>query len=84
MNYITTITIDDDTKEELLKIAAHLQIKRREKINYDKTIKFLIENFQNKKDEAKFRKACEKIENVDINEVLNDLYLGRRKDDISF
>jgi len=84
VNYITTITIDDDTKEELLKIAAHLQIKRREKINYDKTIKFLIENFQNKKDEAKFRKACEKIENVDINEVLNDLYLGRRKDDISF
>ena len=84
MNYITTITIDDDTKEDLLKVAAQLQIKRREKINYDTTIKFLIENYQKKKDDTKFRKACKKIENIDVNEVLNDLYLERRKDEVSF
>lgn len=84
MNYITTITINDDTKEDLLKVAAQLQIKRREKINYDTTIKFLIENYQKKKDDTKFRKACKKIESIDVNEVLNDLYLERRKDEVSF
>ena len=84
MNYITTITIDDDTKEDLLKIAAQLQIKRKEKTNYNTTIKFLIENYQKKKDDTKFRKACKKIENIDVNEVLNDLYLERRKDEVSF
>jgi len=84
VNYITTITIDDDTKEDLLKIAAQLQIKRKEKTNYNTTIKFLIENYQKKKDDTKFRKACKKIENIDVNEVLNDLYLERRKDEVSF
>ena len=84
---MTTITIDDETKEELLKIAALLQIQRKEKINYNTTIKFLISNYfrkKNKKDRRKFRNACEKVENIDINSVLDELYLERKKDDISF
>jgi len=84
---MTTITIDDETKEELLKVAAQLQIQRKEKINYNTTIKFLISNYfrkKNKKDRRKFRNACEKVENIDVNSVLNELYLERKKDDISF
>ena len=84
---MTTIAIDDETKEELLKIAALLQIQRKEKINYNTTIKFLISNYfrkKNKKDRRKFRNACEKVENIDVNSVLDELYLERRKDDISF
>ncbi|MBA7511894.1 hypothetical protein ES705_03892 [subsurface metagenome] len=84
---MTTITIDDETKEELLKVAAQLQIQRKEKINYNTTIKFLISNYfrkRNKKDRRKFRNACEKVENIDINSVLDELYLERKKDDISF
>jgi len=84
---MTTITIDEETKEELLKVAARLQIQRKEKINYNTTIKFLISNYfrkKKKKDRRKFRNACEKVENIDVNSVLDELYLERRKDDISF
>ncbi len=84
---MTTITIDDETKEELLKVAAQLQIQKKEKINYNTTIKYLISNYfmkKNKKDKRKFRNACEKVENIDINSVLDELYLERKKDDISF
>ena len=84
---MTTITIDEETKEELLKVAAQLQIQRKQKINYNTTIKFLISNYfrkNNKKDRRKFRNACEKVENIDVNSVLDELYLERKKDDISF
>lgn len=81
---MTTITIDNETKEELLKIAAKLQIQVKKKINYNDAIKFLISNLNNKKNQEKFRKACEKINDIDINEVLDELYLERRKDEFSF
>jgi len=83
---MTTITIDDETKEELLKVAAQLQIQKKQKINYNTTIKFLISNYfrkKNKKDKRKFRNACEKVENIDVNSVLDELYL-EKKDEISF
>ena len=84
---MTTITIDDETKEELLKVAAQLQIQKKQKINYNTTIKFLISNYfrkKNKKDKRKFRNACEKVENIDVNSILDELYLERKKDEISF
>jgi len=84
---MTTITIDDETKEELLKVAAQLQIKRKKKINYNTTIKYLIKNYfmkKNKKDKKKFKNACEIVENIDVNSVLEELYLERKKDEISF
>lgn len=81
---MTTITIDNETKEELLKIAAKLQIQVKKKINYNDAIKFLISNLNKKKNQEKFRKACEKINDIDINEVLDELYLERKKDDFSF
>ena len=84
---MTTITIDDETKEELLKVAAQLQIKRKEKINYNTTIKYLIKNYfmkKKKKDKKKLRNACEKVENIDVSSVLEELYLERKKDEISF
>jgi len=81
---MTTITIDNETKEELLKIAAQLQIWRREKINYDTTIKFLIENYIKKKDKTKLQKACKRVNGLDVNDVLDELYSERKKDEISF
>ena len=85
---MTTITIDEETKEELLKIAAQLQIKKKEKINYDTAIKFLIahqiSNYLIIKDENKLRKACEKIDNIDVKAIIHELYEERKKDEISF
>jgi hypothetical protein len=77
---VTTITIDEETKEELLKVATQLQIQRKKKINYNTTIKFLISNYFRKKsnkDRTKFRKAYEKVENIDANSVLDELYSNR-------
>jgi len=60
-----------------------LQIKRKEKISYDTTIKFLIENYQKKKNKEKIYNACKKIENVNVDEVLSELYQERRRDEVS-
>ena len=81
---MTTITIDEGTKEELLKIGAKLQIQEKRKIDYNTTIKFLISNFNKEKNSLKLRKACRIIKNIDINDVLNELYLERKKDKFSF
>ena len=81
---MTTITIDEKTKKELLKIAAQLQIQRKEKINYDSAIKFLIENYMRKKNPSKLKIACKKIEGVDLDSVIEELYKERKKDELSF
>lgn len=61
-----------------------MQIQVKKKINYNDAIKFLISNLNNKKNQEKFRKACEKIKDIDIDDVLDELYLERRKDEFSF
>ena len=81
---MTTITIDNRTKEELLKIAAQLQMKLRRKVDYNTAIKHLISNYNKKKDKAKLKKACKEIEGIRIDQVLDVLYSERKKDEISF
>jgi len=81
---MTTITIDDRTKEELLKIAAQLQIQLRRKVNYNMAIKHLISNYNKKKDKAKLKRACKYIEGINLDQVLDELYSERKKDEISF
>jgi predicted CopG family antitoxin len=41
---MTTITISEKTRQELLKVAAELQSKRGEKVNYEDAIEYLIHN----------------------------------------
>ncbi len=79
---MTKITIDKDTKEDLLKIITKLQIQTKNELNYNNAIKFLISNFK-KKNKVEFWKACKKINDIDINKVLDKLYLERKKDDFS-
>lgn len=81
---MTTITIDDRTKEELLKIAAQLQMKLRRKVDYNTAIKHLISNYNKKKDKAKLKNACKSVEGINIDHVLDELYSERTKDEISF
>ncbi len=38
----TTITISEDLKRELLRVAAQLQASRGEKIDYDDVLRFLV------------------------------------------
>ncbi len=38
----TTLTISDDLKKELLKVAAALQAAREEKVDYDEVLRYLV------------------------------------------
>ena len=79
---MTTITIDDETKEELLKIGARLQ--KKKKIDYNTTIKYLIMNFNKKKDIEKLKNAFKPIKNLNVDDIINELYEERRKDEPTF
>lgn len=79
---MTTITIDDEIKEELLKIAAELQFKIKKKVDYNDAIKYLLSLYNGKKkDPEKLSLACSPIEGVDPKELIKGLYEERRKDD---
>ncbi len=52
----TTITISEDLKRELLRVAAELQASRREKIDYDDVLRFLVRKATRNLD--LFHQAC--------------------------
>jgi predicted CopG family antitoxin len=52
----TTITISDELKKELLRVAALLQASRGEKIGYDDVLRFLVRKATRNMD--LFREAC--------------------------
>ncbi len=52
----TTITISNDLKRELLRVAAELQASRREKIDYDDVLWFLVKKATRNLD--LFHQAC--------------------------
>ncbi len=80
---MTTITIDDETRKALLEIAAKLQIKIKEKVDYNAAIKYLISKEMKTKDPTKLMKACEKVMGINSQEIISELYNERKKDDLS-
>jgi len=52
----TTITISDDLKRELLKVAAQLQASTGQKVDYDDVLRFLVGKATRNLD--LFRQAC--------------------------
>ena len=52
----TTITISEDLKRELLKVAAQLQASRGEKMDYDDVLRFLVRKATRNMD--LFHQAC--------------------------
>ena len=52
----TTITISEELKRELLKVAAQLQASRGEKIDYEDVLRFLVRRATRNLD--LFRQAC--------------------------
>ncbi len=80
---MTTITIDDETRDALLEIAAKLQIKIKKKVDYNTAIKYLISKELKTKDQTKLMKACGKVNGINAREVIYELYNERKKDDLS-
>jgi len=74
---MTTISVTDDVKEGLLKIASELQIRLRRRVDLNDAIRFLI-NEKEKKPQL-LEEACKPISGAD--EALAELYTERILDE---
>ena len=74
----TTISISEDLRKQLLKVAAELQAKTGEKVDYDKVVRYLLSRVA--RDEQLFRQACAVAADVDVSRVRADLRKGRAED----
>ena len=77
-----TVMFKDETKTKLTKIAADLQKKTGERVDYDKAISFLINKYlEEQKNWKKFDEFCEPIKDLTKDELLEELYKGREEDE---
>lgn len=74
---MTTITISEKTRQDLLRVAAQLQSKRGEKVGYEEAIEYLVQKSQ--KDYALFRRAIAP-KGASSEELQRTLREGRKED----
>ena len=73
----TTITISEDLKRELLRVAAQLQASKGEKIDYDDVLRYLVRKATRNMD--LFRQACTST-GTTSEELRRELKKGRAQD----
>ncbi|MHA1377043.1 MAG: hypothetical protein ACTSRG_01555 [Candidatus Helarchaeota archaeon] len=79
---MVTVSIKKDTHHELIKIAADLQKKLGKKIDFDNTIRYLIDLYTAKMPRPKlFEKFCEPIEGITFDLLYDDLQKERKIDE---
>jgi hypothetical protein len=74
---MTTISISDDLRRQLLKFAAELQARKGEKVDYDQVVSYLLARAS--RDPQLFKKACAPVA-VDMSEIRHELQRGRTED----
>jgi len=74
---MTTISVTEDVKERLLKIASELQIKLRRRVDLNEAILLLIEG--NVKKPQLLDEACEPLPEAE--KALEELYVKRKIDE---
>jgi hypothetical protein len=74
---MTTISVTDDVKEKLLKIASELQIKLRRRVDLNEAIRFLMAETEKKP--QLLDEACKPIQ--DAEEAIKELYVERERDE---
>lgn len=77
MVIMTTISVTDDVKERLLRIASELQIRLRRRVDLNEAIQFLID--EREKKPQLLDEACKPMPGVE--EALKDLYVEREFDE---
>ena len=74
--------LKDDTKIKLVKVAADLQKKTGERVDFDEAISFLIDQYlKQERDWEKFEIFSETIENITTEELMEELREGRKEDE---
>ena len=77
-----TVMLKADTKTKLVKVAADLQKKTGERIDFDEAISFLIDQYlKQEQDWKKFEIFSETIENITTEELMEELRKGRKEDE---
>ncbi len=74
---MTTIAVDDDVRDELLKISAELQMRLGRRVNYNDVIRYLI----GKKKVRPELLDEYVVEGLDSKEGLEELRIERRRDE---
>jgi hypothetical protein len=79
---MTTISIKEDTRKKLLRIAGELQKKTQERADFDTVIQFLIDAYNEKQvDLEAWSKFTAPISDIDFDSLYNDLLMERKLDD---
>lgn len=74
---MTTIAVDDDVRDELLRISAELQLKLGRRVNYNDVLRYLIEN-RAKRPELLDRAV---VKGLDSERLIRELHEERKRDD---
>jgi hypothetical protein len=73
----TTISLSDDLRKQLLKVAADLQARTGEKVDYAEAVRYLLSRYA--RDEQLFKQACATVD-VDVSRIREELRKGRAED----
>jgi hypothetical protein len=73
----TTISISEDLRKQLLKVAAELQARTGEKVDYNEVVRYLLSKVA--RDEQLFKQACAPVD-ADLSRVREELRRGRAED----
>lgn len=79
---MTTISIKETTRRELLRIAGEIQKRTQERVDFDTVIRFLIDLFdKNQIDLKSWERFLKPIPGVDFDSVYLELISERRSND---
>jgi predicted CopG family antitoxin len=80
---MTTVSVTDDVKEKLLKVASELQIKLGRRVSLNEAICHLLSERERVKNPELLREACEPVPDAEkvAKQALDELYRERRLDE---
>jgi predicted CopG family antitoxin len=78
MVFMTTISVTEDVKQKLLKVASELQLKLGRRVNLNEALSFLVD--QREKNVQLLEEACKPI--IGAKEALEELQMERKHDEI--
>ncbi len=78
MVFMTTISVTEDVKQKLLKVASELQLKLGRRVDLNEALSFLVD--QREKNVQLLEEACKPI--IGAKEALEELQMERKHDEI--
>ena len=77
MEFMTTISVTEDVKQKLLKVASELQLKLGHRVDLNEALSFLVD--QREKNVQLLEEACKPV--IGAKEALEELQTERKRDE---